>query len=1593
MANIFQKALSKATFWNKEDDARIAREEDEERKRKNRAAVSVNMPKTVSPNALDRQPFDFSKPLNKNTADPLGIVNPGIGSQSEFTLKPKPIMPEQPKDTRSSKIKELDDLAAESLDDARKEASQGEGWFGRNFLNKKAIEERAVASARGKATRKYQDKYGWNADPEVLAYNKGTSARLDVESKRLKKDMDNLNDFSKKMDKVGQVAGYVPVTGSVLNLGLAGTEKLAKATGNEAYGRDIEDQRLRLDVGMNKEEFDKLDIETQKKLRNLQSLGLALSPLDFVGVGGLAKSGVVGAGKKATMEFVKDGAVDVATKQALKKALIAEGKSAIVPFVAGTGASVGGQAYLGGTDNIDLLEAGKTGLLTAGASKILPFESKGAAKGRFGLDDVAQEADEIPVPKNVKVGGEFQVDQALRKAGAGAEETAGDIEAPDIPGKTKSNDEEGVEIAPGVKAPEQPKPPRLGLKEPLPQPNFQPLEKLREIETPSRTNVPDVTNPVALAKAGGRDITATPTADVTTVKPVDTPMADFSQAVQAPLQKATIAANDVAPEAVQTPTDIAQAAQAGDARINTRTDAEGNAALVSDAQIAQDLADAGIAPQRGASQAATAEEQMARAAEDAAMEQVNLDGVAAPRTRAQITSRIDDAELRADLNTDVPFADRVSLEEAEINAKATLNDLSDEALIGRYSGEGRINNPEGFFTALNAIKRLEQIDLPEAQVGIRNALDAMANYASESGRGLRTAQVVFEDMPTSMKVDYLINKIEKAPGGQQMGDLERGELLRRIQASDAAADNLRVLQDEATTLLESGLINNKSLTPEVEARVAQLGDEITQAERGKEVTAGDAWRYYQEQLPPSTLGKRIGEVGRTLMLSSPTGRVFDVLSTSATTADDILTRGVSNLIGKGVNKLTKAGNVEGTSFNVGKFAKGGWEGLKDIVASFKGKDRVESILNEANKNSRSDVNGGGGKFRRGIKALVETPTNLTRGIRDEQLFRGGMQEAAQMGLKGDAQRVYAELRASIPTEAQLSKATESWRKANMLHDNPISRGLNNVANSLDKKGGGWASPLIRNQIAPFTSWLGGNLHRTLTDKNMLWNVGSIAVEAKRGNLQGVIDSVAKLGVNGAEAMTLGYALTQAGIITNEDANGDSYGGAYFHIGDRYIPVAIAGTAAVPIILGNAAHQSSEEGGDIATLVNNTVMNTMKNAGVASVFGGENNLQSSVDAATREGGDFFDAAAQYAGGTLRQFIPGATGDVNAVLDQTSLNPTGEAAETKVTQENPETGRQVTDVLATELNKTANRIPGLSQMLDRKEGVPAKDLLDRSLKGTRETGEMAEKREVKETLDDMEKRLKKEKVPMDDDAIQARLEEGDYDKAIKGLEYKLAKAEADPDVPESKRDKIRDSILKASLEQEGVPTTDDGIKARTEEGNYQDAILGMRYQLQAMENDKDIPESKRKNVEDDIKRLQITANGSYAPSTIALYSETSQSEWRAMGNPESEDYDPETYQLLAQYDADLAANGVSRSTKSGDKPKFTPYSGSGGSRGGSKKGFTTDIAKQSFDSFNFAPQKARDADFAGAKSAIPVVERVPNYDRSKLKKISVHKGGRA
>lgn len=1506
----FNKIWSGLDFWDKEENQgqreQYAREDEEERRRRAREAAlrsqSPQQPTFTSP----QQNFDFTNPLAK------------VGSQSQFGQQdPMALLQKNqtvaPIDKRSKGEKEIDALTEQHLARAVDEEKSRTSWFDRQFTDRNWA-DRAKVAARNRAVREYQEKHGFNRQPEVKEAFQQSRQELDEASK----------------------GGGSKLLAPVLSVGRVGT-------GLVEGGAGLYDL---LTPGEGQNRLTKSSVEKAKEIdelaRDLDIEGLYKGgnvPLEiatYFSPGLLTKAGKVG-NLTSKLSTKADDILKLGSKfPKLRKF----GSEAIDEFLDPrnlemearlTGRYLGQDSAHG--EDISGGNVAENAAQSVVGAFLPPFARRALKKFRGNRGEIdAATAGTAGAANRLLNQGDEVVEEGIRKVGP--------EDAPDIPGTaTKDIDPNApsVTVEEGVKSTNLAKNPEEAIPPPPPPAVVPPA---RAPLPGSQSSIPNPADPIALAKAGDSAVTQPP------------PMANFNEAVNGSLQKVDTpqAPPQITPE--QTALDLNQQAAQGDLRVGTDVDAAGNPVLISDADAQRKLAEQGVVPERGGSPVATEEAARQADIEQAAREEVNLEGAAAPRTREQVTARISDEDLRADVLETFPEKSTINLEETQQAARQKVNQLSDEQLVARFGGDVVVDSPEGFFTAIDSIRRLEQIGTPEANSAIQRAVDAVAEFSSKSGQNLRTTQILFEDMPTTMKVDYLMNKLSKA--GADLDDVQRTQLMNLIQGADDATEGLRSLEGRAQELLDSGLINNKSMPPEIRGQVKELVQQIDQARNAKELASGRAWQDFQSHLPKGPLGKRISDVGRTLMLSAPTGRIFDILSTTMTSADDLATRGVSNLIGKILNKVPgmAPGKFTSTVGSPRKLVKGFREGATRTRKAFKGEDYVEDFLGAAKRATRGEVNTGGGKFRQFVRSAVEAPTNLTRGLREEELYRQGVQEAAQQGLKGKAAKTYANLRASIPNDKQLRTATQNHLKANMLHDNKISRTLNQLADALDKKGKGFGAVFIRNQVAPFTSWLGGNLQRTLTDKNVLWNTGSIIKNAFKGNGQGVIDDIAKLTVNVAEGFAAGMLLTKAGVITTTDANGDSYGGLYLHIGNRYVPVAVAGTVAAPLIWGNAVYQAQEASAEgknpTEAFVNALTGNLVKNTGVASTFGGENNLQSTISQLGGEKPNAADAATRFGANLGGQYIPGFTGDINAVLDNPklpfgidnplSLNPTGEAAQTKVTYENPETGRDKTDVQATEFNKLKSRIPIVSQSLPRKEGTAARDLLDRSLKGNRETGTQVEEREEAKTKEGIEK------------------------------------------------DRI----------ERGVPKTDDGILAKVEKGDWDSAIEGYKWKMERGLEDGEMSKKTETGIKDEIKRIEITRDGDYPTEIVDLYSDTSLTEWRDMGDPDSDDYDLETFKMLTEYDEKHAKAGVSR--YAGDHSKTRYYSkdskrGRGSGRGKKGPRFATDIATQDARGYTFQPIKAKSANFAPSVSAIPTIARVPNYDRSKLKKISVTKGGRA
>lgn len=896
----------------------------------------------------------------------------------------------------------------------------------------------------------------------------------------------------------------------------------------------------------------------------------------------------------------------------------------------------------------------------------------------------------------------------------------------------------------------------------------------------------------------------------------------------------------------------------------------------------------------------------------------------------------------------------LNIEENNKIAAGVIANMSDDDLLKSFATtapDAMVNDAQGYSIARAALDRLGQLsENPQAVQTVVNIMDAMDRFVSKSGEGLRVAQEAFDNLPLPMKVRYIIKKIDSAnadtKGYQALKDdpakasVVEAIITGHLNASQQIAERVAAIQGQLRDVVDAALKGQK-----VDTNVRALTKTLKTEQRNLAANNGELVKYYADLTPGRGKGQKVNDFARQMMLASFTGRVNDVL----TTTSNVGNLGVQNLIQGGIAKvanLVKPGVITDTTKGVGRLFTGGASELKRTGGEIKGRQYAPDImkaLKRSNTEGRSGLQPARGLVGRTIQAATEAATNLSAGVRDQRLVQLAHQEALQKGVPRHLVKQYIEARSAVPSRQMLEAADRLHAEVNNLNDNPVTRTLNRVASSIEGKSA--VGGFLKNQIIPFTSWLGGNIYNSTTDKNVIASAVKIADSLRKGDAEGVARNFSKLATNAVQTYALGYVLTKMGVLTNKNAEGYNDAGAYLHVDGRYIPIGLFGFAAPNVILGNAAYNgiNEDDGSSVAERVaksaEDSLVNMAKSLNATGAIGVDNNITRAYQAGSRPGASAMDGVVTGLGGALGQFIPALSGDANAVLNNSPLNPTHEKADTKVVNPNSPSG-QAKDVKKSAIASLESRVPVLSQLaLPRKKDVAAQDIFDRTTRGDRDTtGGVAAKVDAQKAVDQA-KDFKARGIPDPsgknfDSAVEARVEDGDYGKAIEGLNAKLA----------------------------------------------------------TQEKDKDIPKSKNQAIKDQITKLKVADDGHYDPKVIDLYKKTSLTEWRDMGDPKSDNYDPDTYQLLYNYDKDLAGSNVSRNATKTDKPFYSvkaPSKSSSGSRGGGSElsriksntiGSTPDLGKVSLG--ELAPQKA------GSKP-IPTIRDVKPGELIKKRAISVGK----
>jgi hypothetical protein len=1052
------------------------------------------------------------------------------------------------------------------------------------------------------------------------------------------------------------------------------------------------------------------------------------------------------------------------------------------------------------------------------------------------------------------------------------------------------------------------------------------------------------------------------------------------------------------------PANAAEAVAKGEPVV-AATDVNGNPALVSEKAAAQQAEAAGVNPNPAPTN--PAEVQAAEAAQMPEIDtttpgqqfNVNGEGQAQPSPRAGETPPLQSdrtapnapnirAGLEKQLGDVVNNLKGVQSEHAVLSnpdvdaaAQRVIATMDDNALLDRYASGAKFTNTADTSQGYAALDRLSELTKsPDPDVAqkagqaIDNILEASEQGISEAGRQMNYAQTLFDKLPRPAKVAALIRNIDKQREKLELPLVKDDPALtqqvnatvdRYLSLGEDLQSKVAAIEGRAEEIQQAAREGKTTKADIKEAR--KLQSDRIKAQLDVEKNQGDLAQYYDGLVPGKKFGQQnIGDATRTLMLSSVAGRLNDPITTGANMIHTLINMGGESLIGKGLNAgRMLLGRNPGKYISKGPSLRTVARGSNAMMAKTEGEFKgsvyaggdLRKALQSGDMGGRTQLsratNLGLTKTRRFIRAGAEMATNLSGGIKTAELERGAYQEARQLGLKGNDLKAFTAARAASPTRLEEEAGNKLWDEVNNMNDNWLTSGLEKMSGAMTHV------PVIgqtmKNLTFPFTRWVGGQAYNMVTDKNAVANVVKFANAWRKGDSQAMVKNVAGLAQNATAALTLGYGLAKAGILTTTDAQGYNDNGLYLHINGRYVPASFLGFFAPSIILGYSTYHGFNDSKDssVADKILHTTATTLDatwRAVNGNTLTGQDNttLEALGKWGSRQGGyGAGDVAATVAGQGAGQFVPGIVGDVNAVLNNsTNLNPTHEASLTKVENPNSKSGH-ATDVPKTALNQFKNRIPGVSQTLPRKAGVAAPDEVDRLIRGgARDTGA----------------------------TIQAA-----KDKQTKINQSAYNAAHDIPD-PAGKYDSKKGESFEGA------------VAARIANNEYDKAIPALQQKLNMYKGDKNVDPKTVKKLQSHIKELNVTKTyGADGQAVRELYTKTNLTDWRNMGDPESDSYDPETYQKLYDYDTKLARQGVAGNGSADEKNKFTakkPGKGRSGSSAATRAanlikdntvGSTPNLGMVSFG--NLSPQKI------GTNAAIPTIQQIKPGELIKKRAISV------
>lgn len=197
----------------------------------------------------------------------------------------------------------------------------------------------------------------------------------------------------------------------------------------------------------------------------------------------------------------------------------------------------------------------------------------------------------------------------------------------------------------------------------------------------------------------------------------------------------------------------------------------------------------------------------------------------------------------------------------------------------------------------------------------------------------------------------------------------------------------------------------------------------------------------------------------------------------------------------------------------------------------------------------------------------------------------------------------------------------------------------------------------------------------------------------------------------------------------------------------------------------------------------------------------------------------------------------------------------------------------------------------------------------------------------------------------------------------------KATSGKEISQADLKKLQDGLTK------GISSNGED-SAYLEKEQYDTNIASLKLKRELMGSDKTTKPSDLKKMDTAITRGQVYKDNNVPYDMIHNYEKTSVADWRKMGDPQDDTYDPDMYQKLWDIDQKMTKAGVSYNTAAQEKQKYSAKQVKAKkAKTGKAAGLGTDFG--TLKAGDFAPQVQDYKSLATQTGSVPIIQTVrPN-----------------